>query len=258
MRALIAGLGLIGGSLAMALRARGWHVAFVDPRVSEPEARERAAADEKFESVAHALESGSAPDVVVLATPVDTAIAMLPSIEAPLVTSVCSVMAPLREVARENFVAGHPLAGSAASGLAAARADLFAGAKWFVDRENEIVASMVRDCGAIPDLVDAAQHDRAVALTSHLPQILSTALAAASPDPRFAGPGLATFLRLAESDASVWRPLLDANRGNVTAALDEVFAIARAIVEGDRAAFAKAQKWMASHGEGPERGKSSR
>jgi prephenate dehydrogenase len=244
MRALIAGLGLIGGSLAMALRARGWDVAFVDPRVSAREASERGAGEEKFESIADALRSAAAPDLVVLATPVDAAVAMLPSIHAPLVTSVCSVMGPLRRIGGENFVAGHPLAGAANSGLAAARADLFAGAKWFVDRENSTVERMVRDCGASPELVEAETHDRALALTSHLPQLLSTALAAASPDPRFAGPGLATFLRLAESDASVWGPLLDANRENVRAALDEVLAIARDIVEGDRDAFSKAQEWM--------------
>jgi len=241
-RALIAGLGLIGGSIGIALRRRGWHVAFFD---SGPNLIPGEAADERAAS----LDAPS--DVVILATPVDVAVSLLRSCRAPLITSVCSVMAPLRAAAGDGVVAGHPLAGSQERGIAAARADLFTDATWFIDRDNEVVREIIAACGAHAEVVDAAEHDRAVALTSHLPQILSTALAAylhdQNVDLRFAGLGLRTFLRLAGSDASVWSPVLDANRENIEPHVEAIQQLARDIVDGDPAeAFAKANKFFAT------------
>lgn len=241
-RALIAGLGLIGGSIGIALRRGGWHVSFLD---SDRDLSPGEAADERVDS----LESHA--DVVILATPVDVAVSMLASAHAPLITSVCSVMAPLRAVGGDRFVAGHPLAGSQDRGLGAARGDLFEGATWFIDRENATVREIISACGANGELVDADEHDRAVALTSHLPQILSTALAALlyeqHADLRFAGPGLRTFLRLAGSDASVWSPILAANRENLRPQSDAVRQLVRDIVDGDPdAAFAKAKELYAA------------
>src|SRR6185503_18994629 len=100
-RALIAGLGLIGGSIGLALRRRGWHVAFFD---SDPNLDPGEAADERVAS----LDVDT--DVLIVATPVDVAVRLLPTAHAPIITSVCSVMAPLRAVAGDRFVAGHPLA----------------------------------------------------------------------------------------------------------------------------------------------------
>jgi prephenate dehydrogenase len=234
-RALIAGLGLIGGSIGIALRARGWHVAYLDPFVDDP----RDAADERVTEVVSA-------DVVVLATPVDVAVQVVADSgqRIGVITSVCSVMSPLRAVAGDNFVAGHPLAGSEQRGLGAARGDLFVGKAWFVDREHPLVAELVAACGARLELVDADDHDRAMALTSHLPQLLSTALAAhlEGVDPRFVGTGLKTFLRLAESDASVWAPILKANEANIAPHLDAVLRIAREMLRGDDGPFARAQE----------------
>jgi len=241
-RALIAGLGLIGGSIGMALRRGGWHVAFLDSdRGLEP----GQAADERVESL------DAASDVVILATPVDVAVTLLASTRAPLITSVCSVMAPLRAIGDDRFVAGHPLAGSQEHGLAAARADLFTGAIWFIDRDNAVVREVITACGANAEVVEAAEHDRALALTSHLPQILSTALAAylqeRNVDLRFAGPGLRTFLRLAGSEASVWAPVIEANRENLRPHVEEIARLVREIVEGDPAeAFVKANETLAS------------
>lgn len=237
MRALIAGLGLIGGSIGMALRARGWKIAYRDPRVSLDEARRAGAADD---------EDDRNIDLVVLATSVDVAVDILKRIDAPLITSVCSVMQPLRAAAGgKNFVAGHPLAGSHERGLAAARADLFEGKRWFIESRNYEVEEMIRDCGAAGDVVDPQEHDDAVALTSHLPQVLSTALAAYAErngvDIRFAGSGLRTFLRLAGSDASVWKPIVDSNRGAIDKHLNAVIEIARAM---DESAFADAQEFV--------------
>src|ERR1700741_28754 len=167
---LIVGLGLIGGSAGMALRRRGWRVTYLDPHVSLEDATRANAADERVQRIGEA-------DVVLLATPVDAAVALLQTLETnAVVTSTCSVMRALREAARGSFVAGHPMAGSQESGLTAARVDLFEGKPWFVDAENARVDALVRDCGAVPERVDASEHDAAVALTSHLPQILSTAL----------------------------------------------------------------------------------
>ena len=239
-RALIAGLGLIGGSIGLALRRRGWHVAFFD---SNPDLDPGEAADERVTSL------DAAADLVILATPVDVAVRLLPSLHAPLITSVCSVMAPLRAIADGRFIAGHPLAGSASRGIAAARADLFESATWFIDRDDATIREIIAACGANAEIVDAAEHDRAIALTSHLPQILSTALAAylhdQNVDLRFAGPGLRTFLRLAGSEASVWTPIIEANRENLRPHVDAFAEIVRAIVEGDASQFANANDLFA-------------
>jgi prephenate dehydrogenase len=226
----------------MALRRRGWRVAYLDPHVSLDDAVRAGAADDRVEQIV-------AADVIVLATPVDAAIALLRTLDTnAIVTSTCSVMRALRNVARGTFVAGHPMAGSHESGLAAARADLFEGKPWFVDAENELVDALVRDCGAVLEHVDANEHDAAVALTSHLPQVLSTALAAYLDERpevlRFAGSGLRTFLRLAGSEASVWTSVLDANRDQLAPHADAIAKLAREIVDGAAPdAFERAQRF---------------
>jgi prephenate dehydrogenase len=235
----IVGLGLIGGSAGIALRRRGWRVRYIDPHVSVDEARQYEAADERAEKI-----DG---DFILIATSVDVAIDILRDRPSGLTTSVCSVMQPLRDVAQTRFVAGHPMAGSHERGLGAAHGDLFEGKRWFLDAHDETVEALVRDCGAIAEVVEGAEHDRAVALTSHLPQILSTALAAYLGDHedvlRFAGSGLATFLRLAASDASVWAPLIEANRANIAPHVDEIARVVREIVGGDASeAFERAQR----------------
>ncbi|MEA2164446.1 MAG: prephenate dehydrogenase [Thermoanaerobaculia bacterium] len=243
-RALIAGLGLIGGSIGIALRRRGWHVAYLDPNVSVDDARRAEAADDRADSFDYAA------DLTILATPVGIAIDSLAQCRS-LTTSVCSVMAPLRAAAdahRVAFVAGHPFAGSQERGLAAARGDLFENASWFIDRDDPVVQEVIAACDARAELIDAAEHDRAVALTSHLPQILSTALAAhlhdQDVDPRFIGPGLRTFLRLAGSDASVWSSIIEANRENIAPHADAVAQLVRKMIEEEGGEeFAKANQW---------------
>ena len=159
-------------------------------------------------------------------------------------------MSPLRAEADEHhksFVAGHPLAGSEKSGLAAARGDLFHGKPWFIDRDEQLVADIIDACGARAERVSAEEHDRAMALTSHLPQLLSTALASAIGErelERFAGSGLKTFLRLAESDPAVWMPVLTANRDNIAPHIDELARALRAILDGDARAFDRAQQFV--------------
>ena len=239
MKAHVVGLGLVGGSIGMALRRRGWSVSYDDPAVTEEEARARGAAD-------HARNAGA--DVVILATPVDAALRILEHEPRAggVTTSVCSVLAPLARAAAAHgrFVAGHPMAGSQEHGLAAARADLFQQAKWFVDRHDPIVAAVIGDCGAIEEVVEPREHDEAMAVVSHLPQVLSTALAAHLDERvlRFAGPGLRTFLRLAGSEASVWRPILDANRDGIGPHAGAVAELVQRIIDGDEEAFARARR----------------
>jgi prephenate dehydrogenase len=237
-RAHIIGLGLIGGSIGIALRRSGWRVSYVDPAVSLADAKRVAAADD---------EGARATDLTIIATPADLAVRLVSEC-AGAATSVCSVMQPLRDAARGDFVAGHPLAGSAERGLGAASGDLFRGKRWFVDADHELVDRVIADCGAIRERVDASAHDAAVALTSHLPQILSTALAAhlqrSGVEVRFAGTGLRTFLRLAQSDASVWAPIIAANRYAIEKHGEQLMGIASAILDGDVSAFRDANEFM--------------
>ena len=238
----IIGLGLMGGAVGIALRRRGWRVGYIDPNVPESDAQQAGAADTRAETLDGA-------DVVVLATPVDVAVEMLRSdgvTEVQVTTSVCSVMQALREVARGAFVAGHPMAGWHEGGLTNAQHVRLENAQWFLDADHPLVDELVRDCGAIAVRVDAAGHDAAVALTSHLPQVLSTALFAyldGRPDvERFAGEGLRSF-RLAASDGAMWEPVLAANRENLRPHADAVAELVRAIIEGrDADAFARARR----------------
>jgi prephenate dehydrogenase len=242
--ALVVGLGLIGGAVAMALRRRGWRVRFVD--------RDPSLALEGVERI-NAIENA---DVIVLATPVDVAVELLPAIETRgVITSVGSVMRPLRAAAKTNFVAGHPMAGWHEGGLANAHHVELEGASWFVDAHDDRVEELIRACGANPVLVTPEEHDAAVALTSHLPQVLSTALFAYLSDMplgnvsnvrKFAGGGLRSF-RLAASDGEMWHSVLAANRDHLRPHAEQIAALVRAIIEGDESeAFQKARTlWRA-------------
>lgn len=248
-RVIICGLGLIGGSIGLALRARGHQVAYVDPAIPLDRARAAGAAETRLDDLATARHD----DVVILATPVDVALATLAQLRSTnaVVTTVCSVMAPLRDAAAPiRFVAGHPFAGAETQGLAAARADLFAGRSWFVDRDADValIESIVTDCGATTVRIDPAEHDRLVALTSHLPQLISTALASVviehNVPAEFLGSGLHTLLRLAGSAQSVWQPVIDSNAGNIAAARELFEAALRRAGGGNAAAdFARANEF---------------
>lgn len=241
MNAVIAGLGLIGGSLGMALRRRGWRVAFADPAVSLEDARAAGAADERVESL-----DG---DLIVVACPADAAIGILHSLRGRhgIVTSVASTMVPMLAAASDiDFVAGHPFAGSEQRGVGAAHADLFVGRTWFVHREEPAVTKMIEAVGAEPVVVDAEEHDRVMALTSHLPQVVATALASLldGVDPRFIGAGARSMLRLAGSSNEVWQPILEQNETNIAAAADQLLSAMRRIGPEE---FARAQRFYREH-----------
>jgi prephenate dehydrogenase len=239
-RVVIAGLGLIGGSIGKALLARGFRIAFVDPAISLDEAENAAAASERLDG----LEAVKPDDLVILAMPVDSAMWALDSMpkQEALVTSVCSVMAPLRGIAEARgirFVAGHPFAGSELRGIAAADAQLFEGKTWFLDdvSGSASIEPIVRATGAKAVSIDADEHDAALALTSHLPQVISTALASLIEErqlpPEFIGTGLQTLLRLAGSAGSVWQPVIAANQPSLIAAREAFELALRRVSAGD-------------------------
>lgn len=144
-----------------------------------------------------------------------------------------------------NVVAGHPMAGWHEGGLTNAHHVRLGGARWFLARPDPLVEELVRDCGSVPVPVDAHEHDAAMALVSHLPQVLSTALFAYLGDRNveaFAGEGLRSF-RLAASEGSMWRPVLEANRDQLAPHAAGIADLVRAIIEGrDGDAFARARR----------------
>jgi prephenate dehydrogenase len=236
----ILGLGLIGGSLGIRLRSRGWRVSYVDPEVEEDKAIDLKAADRRLGSLGQSDDA-----VVMLAAPLDACLAAVG--DAPPhtpATSVCGLMTPLLDAAGRRglpFVAGHPMAGSEERSIEAARGDLFEGRRWFLSRgggEHPLIGRLIEDAGASADEVEPVEHDRAMLLVSHLPQLLSTALAAhLSAEEidleRFGGSGLRTFLRLAGSPASVWAPLFASARGELEPQLEAVRKSAEAILRGE-------------------------
>jgi prephenate dehydrogenase len=181
-------------------------------------------------------------DVLVLAAPPRVNLAMLRAaarLASPrlVITDVGSVKAPIvKQAARlrlRRFVGGHPLAGTEKSGFAASTASLFAGRSWVLTpaagtapAATRAVARLARDAGAKPLRLGAAEHDRAVAFLSHVPQLVSWALfEAARHDPTgarhlgMAGPGFRDMTRLARSPRGLWRQILAQNRSEVSRAL---------------------------------------
>ncbi|HWR49947.1 MAG TPA: prephenate dehydrogenase/arogenate dehydrogenase family protein, partial [Bryobacteraceae bacterium] len=129
-----------------------------------------------------------------------------------------------------RFVGGHPLAGKAERGASAADAQLFSGRPYVLTSEPPAeFLEWLKAIGAIPVRMSPEQHDRVVALTSHLPQLASTALAAElasldQADLAVSGPGLADMTRLAGSSWDIWADILQTNAGPVSAALDRYIA----------------------------------
>jgi prephenate dehydrogenase len=212
-RVTVVGTGLIGGSLALALKR-----AFPQVQISgvdKPEVLERA----RRLNIIDTIEP-TEPDLVILAAPVGDILKLLDQYAAggTLVTDVGSTKSVIcRKAERMNvpFIGGHPMAGLESSGPEAATADLFHNAPYFlcpvqstpqgaVERMNQIAFAI----GASPHTISADEHDRLVAQISHLPQLLSTLLADQTDANReFAGPGLRSMTRLAASPFHVWRDI---------------------------------------------------
>lgn len=146
-----------------------------------------------------------------------------------------------------QFVGGHPLAGRERSGPEAARADLFEGQPWVLSPTDTVprwrldqVRALVEAAGGLPVLMGAAEHDAAVAVVSHLPQLTASALAARlvdAPDGALAlaGSGLRDTTRVAASDPDLWLQILSANAGPVAGVLDRLADDLAAVAAGLRA-----------------------
>jgi prephenate dehydrogenase len=254
MRVVIIGTGLIGTSVALALRSRGAEVWLAD---SDPAAA-RLAAD----LGAGALlpdELAEPADIAVIAVPPAAVAASLAQAQARRLarcyTDVASVkQLPAAQAAERgcdlaSYVPGHPLAGREKHGPAAARADLFLGRTWALcplpqtsPEAAETVTALVRACGAVPVRTDAASHDRWVALISHAPHLVSAAMAArletAPPQALdLAGQGLRDVTRIAAGDTGLWTQILIANAAPVAEVLAAVAAdlaeAARMLADGE-------------------------
>jgi prephenate dehydrogenase len=240
-RIAIVGCGLIGGSLALALRA-AWPSSQIVAIDAAPIAdRLRALGVAGRGGAELSLAEGA--DLIVLAAPVRQNIATLRDLvrQVPgeaIVTDVGSTKRAMVHAARDlpgrlRFVGGHPLAGAATGGLDAARADLFRGRPWILtadaDRpEVERVSAMVRAVGGQPSVMDPIAHDRIMAYVSHLPQITVSALMhvvgerAGADGLRLAGNGLRDSTRLASSPAATWRDVTATNVDALGAAIDDL------------------------------------
>ena len=238
----IVGVGLIGGSLARAARARGAAktIVGVDPSFREAEKVLGGDVDswcDPSDAVALA-EALSAVDVIVLAAPVRVILQELDRMLGfgATVTDCGSTKRAIAQAARKlpdagRFVPGHPMAGLPAGSVAHASAELFVGRRWILCPEAsaraslERVEELVRGVGAIPVTMAAEEHDRAVALTSHVPQVLASVLgakAAESGAEIAAGPGFASATRVAGGSADIWRDIFATNADEVCRALADV------------------------------------
>ena len=244
----IIGTGLIGGSLALALKKRAFAVRVVgcDKEDVLAKAQARGAIDA---SVADPALAAAGSDVAVLAAPVGQIMDLLERIGPQLapqafLTDVGStkvdILARARSVfgaeAPRRFLGGHPMAGKEHSGIEHADAGLFQGAPWLFtpqagQRIDEGVSGefvgLVKRAGAKPVVLDAGRHDRLCAWVSHLPQMLSTALAAAMEEEfgddadlqAVSGRALRDMTRLAASPYAMWRDIALTNSSNLEAAL---------------------------------------
>jgi len=265
-RVTILGTGLIGGSFALALRkyTTGMHIRGWDRPDVVREAQGRGALDETFSGeLAPALQNA---DLIYLALPIAATIDLLPEIarHAPphaLVTDACSTKVRIAQAADELFpgekgplfLGGHPMAGRELPGIAHADADLFRENTYaLIAKSSEPVVAglqtrpssasnepapaprisafvkILEKIGARPLWLGAQQHDYAVGLASHLPQLAAVALAGFLYDRldenglpiTLAGPGLRDSLRLAGSPYSTWRDIVLTNQEVLSAALD--------------------------------------
>jgi len=242
----IFGVGLIGGSFALALREAGYGGRIVG--VSSPATITRAAALGAIDEGLPPAEAASCADLVFLAQPIGVIIETIGAIAShvpkqALVTDAGSTKSAIMaaaagQMAGSLFVGGHPMAGKEARGVGAACAGLFRGRVWGLTPAHpedvqqpqcrEFVQWLER-IGAVPLVLSAAEHDRVVALTSHLPQLASTALAAMlaermSGTPPVHGPGLEDMTRLSLSSFDIWEDILASNRENVARALEAYIA----------------------------------
>jgi prephenate dehydrogenase len=248
-RAAVVGTGLIGGSLGLALRARGWHVTGAD---RDPARAERALELDALDAV------GTDPhaEITFLATPVSgiadaarTALA-----HGGVVTDVGSVKLPVvSAVDHPRFVGGHPMAGSEQEGVDGADASLFAGATWVLTptvgtdpQAYALVRAVVSSLGAEVVAVPPERHDALVAVVSHVPHLAAATLMRLASDRaeehaavlRLAAGGFRDMTRVAAGHPGIWPDICAENREAIVDVLDrlvgELGAMRAVVAKGDR------------------------
>lgn len=237
-RAIVVGTGLIGGSLGMALRSRGWHVAGWDADQARTDAAVRAGALDV---------AGDDPgaQIAFVATPssavAETARAMLSDsgrAQRLVVTDVSGVKAPIvAAVDHPRFVGGHPMAGSEQVGLDGADGELFTGAVWVLTPTPQtdlgafaFVRDVVASLGADVVALSPEDHDRLVAVVSHVPHLVAaTLMNAAAQDAeqdavllRLAAGGFRDMTRVAAGHPGIWPDVCADNAAAIVSSLDRV------------------------------------
>jgi prephenate dehydrogenase len=242
MNVVVVGLGLIGGSVALALREARPETEMVGidlAPVLVSDAVRRLPVSRLDVSDAVSVDAAFArADLVVLAAPVRVIIDQLPrALAAANVVTDCG--STKRSIARRadslsrrgRFVPGHPMAGAREGGAELARADLFRDRRWLLCPENsdtdaiEVVETLVKVFGARPERFGVDEHDRAVARTSHATQLVASALCVAAANAnaeRAAGPAFEGATRSAGGAEGIWSDIFETNADEVAAALSDV------------------------------------
>jgi prephenate dehydrogenase len=266
----IVGLGLIGGSIALAAREL-WPSALVIA-VDNKDVLEIAMRRHAIDVAADDLIVLAEADLVVLAAPARQNIALLEALDdnvrqPAVITDTSSTKREIVRAARTlparfTFVGGHPLGGAARGGLEHARSDLFRGRPWLLTPTGdgaghaiEKLSAFVRAVGAEPRLLGVEAHDRLLAFLSHLPQLTASALMQVVGDAvgheglALSGRGLADTTRLASSPADIWKDIAATNADEIGPALDALIAVLqelrRDLADGDHLTeiFATANRW---------------
>jgi prephenate dehydrogenase len=269
----IVGLGLIGGSIALAAR-EVWPSSLVIA-VDNKDVLETAMRLHAIDVAADDLIVLAEADLVILAAPVRQNLALLEALDEhvrqpAVITDTGSTKRAIVEAARRlpprfTFIGGHPLGGAAASGLENARADLFKGRPWLFTPSTDAggeafdkLLAFARALGASPRTVTAAGHDRLLAFLSHLPQLTASALmqvvgeAVGEDGLALAGRGLVDTTRLASSPAEIWKDITATNADEIGEALDILISLLQELRSdlptGDRLAdvFQNAVRWRAA------------
>ena len=246
----IVGAGLLGSSIGHALSQNG-----VDVRLTDTSpAQLRLAIDYGAGSAA---TDDDDPVLVVVCTPPDVVAdvieAELTAFPHAVVTDVASVkLEPLRALRERgidltNYIGSHPLAGRERGGAISARADIFTGRPWVVCRDGEtpsralaLVEALALDLDAVPIEMTPEEHDRSVALVSHVPQVVASLLAARFADApeqalSLAGQGARDTTRIAASSPELWVQILAANADPIVEQLDLLANDLRAVADALRA-----------------------
>lgn len=248
-RANVVGLGLIGGSIARALRDRGWHVTGSDEN-------EAIAAEAVERSFTDAVGTDPDAEITFVAVPV---LAGVDAVKAALhdtsgiVTDVGSVKAPIcAAITDPRFVGGHPMAGSERDGLDGADPELFNSAIWVLtpdddadDRVFTELTAIITSLGSEVVAINPARHDEVVAVVSHVPHLTAASLMGVAADRsiqhaamlRLAAGGFRDMTRVASGRPDIWLDICTENRSAIVDALthliDELARVRTAIDDGD-------------------------